>query len=100
MTLISFLLGGGKLYAAIDRTCARIFQVERQPYAKQKLFAVLMMPLIPVLLLIATLVSVTASAALALPIEQLTDVDPTREETLLGHLLSYLMAFGMLLLAY
>jgi membrane protein len=100
VAFITFLLGGGKLYFAIDRACARIFQIERQVYAKRKLFALLMMPLIPALLLAATLVSAIATAVLTLPIESVTEIDPTREALLASYLTSFLIAFGLTLAAY
>jgi membrane protein len=100
VTIITFFLGGSKLYSAIDRACARIFQTDRQPYAKRRLFALLMMPLIPTLLLTATLLSVVATAALALPIEEVVEVQPSTMESLLVFLLSYLVSFGLMLMAY
>jgi len=100
VTIITFLFGGSKLYAAIDRACARIFHADRQPFAKRRLFALLMMPLIPTLLLIATLLSVVATAALALPIEEVTEVKPTTLESFIGYLLSFTVSFGLMLVAY
>jgi membrane protein len=100
VTIITFLFGGSKLYAAIDRACARIFNAHRQPYAKRRLFALLMMPLIPLLLLTATLLSAIATAALALPIEEVTEINPTRLESFIGYLLSFTVSFGLLLVAY
>jgi membrane protein len=100
VTIITFLLGGSKLYAAIDRACAQIFHARRQPYAKRRLFALLMMPLIPTLLLAATLLSVIATSALVLPIEEVTEVNPTTLESFIGYLLSFLVSFGLMLVAY
>jgi membrane protein len=100
VTIITFLFGGTKLYAAIDRACARIFHVDRQPYAKRRLFALLMMPLIPALLLIATLLSVIATSALVLPIEEVTEVNPTTLESFIGYMLAFSVSFGLMLVAY
>ncbi|HEX5165293.1 MAG TPA: YihY/virulence factor BrkB family protein [Thermomicrobiales bacterium] len=100
VTVVAFFLGGTKLYSAIDRACARIFQTDRQRYAKRRLFALLMMPMIPTLLLIATSLSVIATAALALPIEEVVEVQPSTLESVLGYLLSYLVSFGLMLMAY
>ncbi len=100
VAIITFLFGGTKLYTAIDRACARIFRVERQPYAKRRLFALLMMPMIPALLLIATLLSAVATAALVLPIEEVTEINPTTLESFIGYLLSFMVSFGLMLVAY
>lgn len=100
VALGTLLLGGGKLYGAIDRACARIFRTERQGFARRKLFALLMMPLIPLLVLAATIVSAIATAALTLPIERILDREPSRELSLLGFLPAFLLSFALMLLAY
>jgi membrane protein len=100
ITVVTFFLGGSKLYGAIDRACARIFRADRQPYAKRRLFALLMMPLIPILLLTATLLSAVATAALVLPIEEVVEVNPSTLESFIGYLLSFVVSFGLMLSAY
>jgi membrane protein len=100
MTFITFLLGGSKLYSAMDRACARIFRVERQAYARRKLFSIVMMPLIPLLILATTILSAIATALLALPIDQLIDIKPNVEETVIGYFFSFMSGFVLLLLAY
>lgn len=99
-TLVTFLLGGSKLYSAMDRACARIFRVERRAYASRKLFSVVMMPLIPLLLLLTTVVSSVATALLTLPLEQILDIEPGTKSSVIGYLVALLLAFVLMLLAY
>jgi membrane protein len=100
MTLVTFLLGGSRLYTAMDRACAQVFRTERRSHVRRRLFSLVMMPLIPAVLLVATVVAGLATAALALPLDDLIDVDPTTTDAVLVYGVSYLLAFGMTALAY
>jgi len=100
MTLITFLLGGGRLYTAMERACAQVFRTERRPRARRRVFSVVMMPLIPLLLLATTIVAGLGTAALTLPLEDLVDVQVSTGGALAVYGSAFLLAFGMLLLAY
>lgn len=100
MTLATFILGGTRLYTAMDRACAIVFRAPRRSKVRRRIFTLIAMPLIPLLLLAATVVAVAATSILTLPFERLFDVHPSNEQTALIYLSSFLLAFSLFFLAY
>jgi membrane protein len=100
IAIFTLLLGGGRLYNAMDRTCAHVFRAPKRSTVTRRLLTLVMMPLIPLLLLAATVVSATATALIALPLERLVDIHTSIEQAALAFLTSFLLAFSMLFLAY
>lgn len=100
VAFFTFLLGGNRLYNAMDRTCAQVFRAPKRSSVQRRLLTLVMMPLIPLLLLASTLVAVAATALMALPVERIVDIDTSVEQAVLVYLSAFLLAFSMLFLAY
>jgi YihY family inner membrane protein len=100
IAIVTLLLGGTRLYNAMDRTCAHVFRAPRRSRVKRRLFTLIAMPLIPLLLLASSLVTVFATAILTLPVHHLIDLDPSARGAALATVTAYLLAFSMLFLAY
>jgi membrane protein len=100
VALVALLLGGSRLFTALDNAFARIYRVERRPYLERKVVAMVMVPVVSILMIAAAAASTVATMMLAIP-DHLFDTPGTRWVSgLLTLGVSYAAAYTMAYLLY
>jgi membrane protein len=99
VALIALLLGGSRLFSALDNTFARIYRVQRRPFLERKLVSLVMVPLVSILMIAAAVASTVATVMLAIP-DRLFETSDTRWMSGLitmsiSYIAAYLMAFTL-----
>jgi membrane protein len=91
----ALLLGGSRLFSALDNAFARIYRVERRPYLERKLVALVTVPVVSILMIAAAAASTVATVMLAIPDRLFETSDARWISGLLTFTLSYAAAYVM-----
>lgn len=67
VALISFVVGGSRLFGALDRAFATINRAPRRPWLRRKMISLVMVPLMALLIIIGALVTTFATVIITYP---------------------------------
>jgi len=67
ITVLGLLLGGSRLFGALDRAFSTIYRLPRRPYVERKLLALAMVPVFTLLMIAAALAATLATVAMTIP---------------------------------
>ncbi len=100
ITFIALLYGGSRLYSALDRAFATVYNAPRRGYVQRKLFALLIAPVFAIGLVLSTAASATATGFLSTSLQRYVDLDFQAQDFLTVYLVAFLLGFVMSLVAY
>jgi membrane protein len=100
LTLVGLVVGGSRLFGALDRTFATIYDVPRRSFVTRKLVALVMVPIVTLLVLVAAVASTLATLMIAVPGRVFESEHPRWVSGFLALLVAYCVAYGMAWLAY
>lgn len=76
VALLSFLVGGSRLFGALDRAFATINRVPRRPWLRRKLISLVMVPLMAVLMILGAAATTLATGIITFPERIFEDAHP------------------------
>lgn len=76
VAFISFVVGGSRLFGALDRTLATVNHVERRPWLRRKLISLVMVPLMALLMIFGAIVTTFATGIITFPERLFDDANP------------------------
>lgn len=100
IALATLLYGASRMYTGLDRTLARIFCTNRRGYLQQKLYALVIAPLLAATLLASTVLAGVTTALFESSLGKYLDIDASVQERVVAYGVAVSILVVMLSIAY